>query len=95
MKVCGVVHCSSGGVDSPGRPNQRRRCVSAVACIQGVYSLAVPGEQFRQFRFTVGAPDAEAKFYRHQSLACQTDYNAQQYPSLFVSKTGGITYLYV
>lgn len=42
------------------------------------------GPQFRQFRFTVGAPDAEARFYAAQMQAREQDSNAQQFPSVFV-----------
>ncbi|THH00560.1 hypothetical protein EW026_g1985 [Hermanssonia centrifuga] len=41
------------------------------------------GNRWRQFRFTVGAPDAEAKFHEEQSRACATDPNANRYPSLY------------
>ncbi|EKM50995.1 uncharacterized protein PHACADRAFT_151428 [Phanerochaete carnosa HHB-10118-sp] len=39
--------------------------------------------QYRHFRFTVGAPDAEAKFYRAQEQAKLQDANAQRYPSIY------------
>ena len=46
--------------------------------------MGVVGQGFRQFRFTVGAPDAEAKFYAAQRQAVLQDSNARNYPSLFV-----------
>ncbi|KAJ7194306.1 hypothetical protein GGX14DRAFT_476496 [Mycena pura] len=46
-------------------------------CIQGVE----PG--WRQFRFSVGAPDAEAKFQAALDSATKTDSNAKKYPSLY------------
>lgn len=41
------------------------------------------GNEWRQFRFTVGAPDAEAKFKTEQDKARSEDKNAQTYPSLY------------
>ncbi|KAF9461901.1 hypothetical protein BDZ94DRAFT_1262434 [Collybia nuda] len=38
---------------------------------------------WRQFRFSVGAPDAEAKFKASVRESQATDKNAQQYPSLY------------
>ncbi|KAJ6506730.1 hypothetical protein C8R45DRAFT_1090408 [Mycena sanguinolenta] len=46
-------------------------------CIQGVDSA------YRQFRFSVGAPDAEAKFQKALQAATVSDANAKKYPSLF------------
>ncbi|KAJ6535050.1 hypothetical protein B0H19DRAFT_963825, partial [Mycena capillaripes] len=45
--------------------------------IQGVDSA------WRQFRFSVGAPDAEAKFQKALQTATKSDSNAKKYPSLF------------
>lgn len=39
---------------------------------------------WRQFRFTIGAPDAEAKFKAAVTKAQTTDKNARKYPSLYV-----------
>lgn len=39
---------------------------------------------WRQFRFTVGAPDAEAKYKSATLDAQRTNENAKKYPSLFV-----------
>lgn len=39
---------------------------------------------WRQFRFTIGAPDAEAKFKVAIKQAQQEDKNAVQYPSIYV-----------
>ncbi|GJE90635.1 hypothetical protein PsYK624_067790 [Phanerochaete sordida] len=41
------------------------------------------GEGYRHFRFTVGAPDAEAKFYKAREIAKTQDENARQYPSIY------------
>ncbi|CCM01551.1 uncharacterized protein FIBRA_03609 [Fibroporia radiculosa] len=38
---------------------------------------------WRQFRFTVGAPDAEAIFKKEVALSQSQDFNAQKYPSLY------------
>ncbi|KAJ6632300.1 hypothetical protein B0H10DRAFT_1865630 [Mycena sp. CBHHK59/15] len=46
-------------------------------CIQGV------DPAWRQFRFSVGAPDAEAKFQTALSDAKKSDVNAKKYPSLY------------
>ncbi|KAF8190600.1 hypothetical protein K438DRAFT_1831354 [Mycena galopus ATCC 62051] len=46
-------------------------------CIQGVDSA------YRQFRFSVGAPDAEAKFQKALQVATASDANAKKYPSLY------------
>jgi hypothetical protein len=39
---------------------------------------------WRQFRFSVGAPDAEAKFKAAVGLAQAKNANARRYPSLYV-----------
>lgn len=39
---------------------------------------------WRQFRFSVGAPDAEAKFKASVLESQAKDKNAQKYPSLYV-----------
>ncbi|KAJ6489722.1 hypothetical protein DFH09DRAFT_1377449 [Mycena vulgaris] len=46
-------------------------------CIQGVEGV------WRQFRFSVGAPDAEAKFQKALKMATETDANAKKFPSLY------------
>jgi hypothetical protein len=43
---------------------------------------------YRQFRFSVGAPEAETKFKQAVQNAQQTNRNALDYPSLYV-RTGG------
>lgn len=40
---------------------------------------------WRQFRFTIGAPDAEAKFKAAIKDVQKDDANARKYPSLYVS----------
>ena len=40
---------------------------------------------WKQFRLTVGAPDAEAKFKKAIEAAGKTDSNAMLYPVLYVS----------
>ncbi|KAJ7864224.1 hypothetical protein B0H14DRAFT_3133745 [Mycena olivaceomarginata] len=50
-------------------------------CIQGVDSA------WRQFRFSVGAPDAEATFQKALQNATTTDANAKKYPSLYPRPT--------
>ncbi|KAJ7213658.1 hypothetical protein B0H12DRAFT_1061615 [Mycena haematopus] len=49
----------------------------AEQCIQGV------DPAYRQFRFSVGAPDAEAKFQKAVQAATASDANAKKYPSLY------------
>jgi len=39
---------------------------------------------YRQFRFSVGAPEAETKFKQAVQSAQQTSHNATKYPSLYV-----------
>ena len=39
---------------------------------------------WRQFRFTIGAPDAEARFKAAVAEAQKTDVNARKYPGLYV-----------
>jgi hypothetical protein len=39
---------------------------------------------WRQFRFTIGAPDAEARFKASVAEAQKTDANARKYPGLYV-----------
>ncbi|KAG7093449.1 hypothetical protein E1B28_007127 [Marasmius oreades] len=46
-------------------------------CVRNIES------SWRQYRFSVGAPDAEAKFKASVEEAQATDTNCQQYPSLF------------
>lgn len=46
-------------------------------CVQGVDPV------WRQFRFSVGAPSAEAKFQKALKMAKETDGNAKKYPSLY------------
>lgn len=49
------------------------------------FSLPITTDSgWRQFRFTIGAPDAEAKFKAAVAEAQQTDINARMYPSLYV-----------
>ena len=40
---------------------------------------------WRQFRFTLGAPDAEYKYKKEVERAQENDANARLYPSLYVS----------
>lgn len=44
---------------------------------------------YRQFRFSVGAPEAETKFKQAVQDAQQTNRNALDYPSLYVRTGGG------
>ncbi|KAJ7059776.1 hypothetical protein C8F01DRAFT_989503 [Mycena amicta] len=53
-------------------------------CIQGVDPV------WRQFRFSVGAPDAEAKFQAALDMAKRTDNNAKKYPSLYAFHGSGL-----
>ena len=43
-----------------------------------------PDPSWKQFRLTVGAPDAEAKFKKAIEAAGKTDVNALVYPVLYV-----------
>lgn len=43
------------------------------------------GAEWRQFRFTIGAPDAEAKFQKALELAQAQDENVLSFPCLYVS----------
>ncbi|KAI0773052.1 hypothetical protein BD413DRAFT_538699, partial [Trametes elegans] len=45
---------------------------------------------WRQFRFSVGAPDAEAKFRRAVQQAQQENSNARQFPSLYAFHGSGV-----
>ncbi|KAF7297153.1 UBIQUITIN-CONJUGAT-2 domain-containing protein [Mycena indigotica] len=53
-------------------------------CIQGVDPV------WRQFRFSVGAPDAEAKFQNALEMAKSTDSNAKKFPSLYAFHGSGL-----
>ncbi|KAJ7127952.1 hypothetical protein C8R44DRAFT_979448 [Mycena epipterygia] len=53
-------------------------------CIQGLDSA------WRQFRFSVGAPNAEAKFQKALKQATETDANAKKYPSLYAFHGSGL-----
>lgn len=44
----------------------------------------IPDPNWRQFRLTVGAPDAEAKFKKEVEAAARKDANAAKYPALYV-----------
>ncbi|KAH9940093.1 uncharacterized protein BXZ73DRAFT_88813 [Epithele typhae] len=46
------------------------------------------GAGWRQFRFSVGAPDAEAKFRRAIVAAQASNANAKTYPSLYIIRHG-------
>ena len=47
--------------------------------------LTMPADSnYRQFRFSVGAPEAETKFKQAVQSAQQTNRNAMKYPSLYV-----------
>ena len=43
--------------------------------------------RWRQFKFSVGAPDAEAKFNTAVKAASDKDNNATKYPVLYVRST--------
>jgi hypothetical protein len=43
---------------------------------------------YRQFRFSVGAPEAETKFKQAVNSAQQISHNAMKYPSLYVRVVG-------
>ncbi|KAI0703481.1 hypothetical protein BC835DRAFT_1028647 [Cytidiella melzeri] len=65
-----------------------RWCVAS--CTAHLEELSAPedrvinvGPEWTQYRFTVGAPDAEAKFNAAQKLAKEQDWNAAVYPSLY------------
>ncbi|CAK5263224.1 unnamed protein product [Mycena citricolor] len=66
-----------------------RWCIAS--CTAYLEDMSSSGEQliqgvdpsWRQFRFSVGAPDAEAKFQKALSHATATDHNAKKYPSLY------------
>ena len=46
--------------------------------------LLFPGSDWRQFRFSVGAPDAEARFRTAVEDAKARNENARSFPSLYV-----------
>ena len=48
------------------------------------------GPEWRQFRFSVGAPDAEAKFRKALQQAQAQSANARKYPSLYVRRSSPI-----
>ena len=48
------------------------------------FFLSFSASSWRQFRFSVGAPDAEAKFQAAVVEAKKKDKNAKKFPSLFV-----------
>lgn len=43
-----------------------------------------PDASWKQYRFSVGAPDAEAKFNKALVEAQEIDSNAKEYPALYV-----------
>jgi hypothetical protein len=50
------------------------------------------GSEWRQFRFTVGAPDKEAKFRDALEKEITGDANAKRYPTLYVSSRTLVNY---
>ncbi|KAF9809445.1 hypothetical protein IEO21_07397 [Rhodonia placenta] len=46
------------------------------------------GAEWRQFRFTIGAPDAEAKFQKALELAQAQDENVLSFPCLYIIRHG-------
>ncbi|KAJ7641952.1 hypothetical protein FB45DRAFT_1054322 [Roridomyces roridus] len=70
-----VASCTAYLEEMASSENQR---------IQGVEG------QWRQFRFSVGAPDAEAKFQAALKKATETDANAKKYPSLYAFHGSGL-----
>lgn len=64
------------------------RCISS--CTAHIEELSNPEERisnfedrWRQFRFVVGAPDAEAKFAEWKKKAAEQNVRAAQYPTLY------------
>ena len=51
---------------------------------QGRSHASLVDPDWRQFRFTIGAPDAEARFKASVAEAQKTDVNARKYPGLYV-----------
>ncbi|KAJ6451098.1 hypothetical protein C8R47DRAFT_1221896 [Mycena vitilis] len=51
--------------------------------VRAANSRAAADTAWRQFRFSVGAPDAESKFQKALQDATKTDGNARKYPSLY------------
>lgn len=53
----------------------------------GSTNVIISERKWRQFRFSIGAPDAEAKFKKAVADAQNWDLNAIDYPSLYVRYT--------
>ena len=53
-------------------------------------SVVSADPDYRQFRFSVGAPEAETKFKQAVYNAQQTSHNAMKYPSLYVRFVGSM-----
>lgn len=51
------------------------------------FNIPSVGPVWHQFRFTIGAPDAETKFKAAVTEAQKKDANARKYPSLYVRGT--------
>ncbi len=49
--------------------------------------MTTAGPEWKQFRFSVGAPDAEAKFRKAIDGARRISSRIDQYPSLYVGRT--------
>jgi ubiquitin-conjugating enzyme E2 Q len=47
--------------------------------------MQIPDNTWKQYRFTMGSPDAEAKFKAEIASAQALDKNARSYPILYVS----------
>ncbi|KAJ7320981.1 hypothetical protein DFH08DRAFT_713280 [Mycena albidolilacea] len=58
-------------------------CTAYLEELSGEQAIQGVDAAWRQFRFSVGAPDAEAKFQKAQQVAMTSDANAKKYPSLY------------
>lgn len=68
------------------QPEDLVKNIGKLSVLIRLTSLSSPVKEcsWRQFRFSVGAPDAEATFKTQVEAAKKISKNATQYPSLFV-----------
>ena len=79
-----IVHCAPRGVAVRGRPGTKYRYVIELTTSAAVKYVRAAGPEWKQFRFSVGAPDAEAKYRQAIVEAQKESRKARDYPSLYV-----------
>ena len=90
--MCRVVLGTSRRATSSGRSCGKHRY--ALERSDNHRYLSCTDSNWRQFRFSVGAPDAEAKYKTALQEVQKVNANAQKYPSLYVRLHPTIAVIY-